>query len=264
MEIEGKSVASESTSSSGSVADPRRRALLGGATTGSLAVAASAGVLALWRPGRAEAASTFSAWYDAKVDFHAAGNGSSDDTSKLQSAINAAVADHLPLYIPPGTYKITTALTIPSYLKLFGAGRNFSTVIQPNNCGLFIIDGSLYTSGWVQGIFISDLAADLTGASATNAIYINHAYNIGIRDCFFNNSGSAVGCNTLIQNCNDVVLDNTSICGNSNTISSNPLGLHIVGGTVKLIASDCEYFIVAMKVSGTAVVDMISPTSKAV
>ncbi|MES1191659.1 MAG: glycosyl hydrolase family 28-related protein [Steroidobacter sp.] len=257
---------STSLASDPDIADRKRRSLLGGVTTGGLVAATSIGVLATLRSERAEASLGAAGWYDAKADFGAVGNGIADDTLSLQTAINAA-SGMRPLYLPPGTYKITSPLIIPRYVKLFGSGRTLAATIAPQGCGLFIIDGSLYSGGWVMGISISELAADLTLAtSSTAAVYIHQAYNIVIRDCFFNNSGANVACNTLIQDCNDVVLDNTSICGYYNTISSNPLGLSIVGTaggaaacTVKLIAADCEYFDIAMKTSGNATVDMFSP-----
>ena len=263
-----------------------RRSLLGRGATGGIAVAA-VGAMALLGPKEAKAITDTGSYfvYNAQTDFGATGNGTTDDTLALQNAINTASAasggvggrsNTFPLYIPPGTYKISTALTIPPFTVIFGAGRNLSTVIQPSGCQLFIIDGSNPSYGsWDPGIAIVDIFADLTNASTTTqypaAVYINLAYNIIIRDCFFNNSGPNVACNTLIQNCNGVVLDNVSICGNSTTTASNQLGLDIVGTgnnfcSVKLIASDCEYFVVAMKTSGSGnsqvIVDMFSPYSE--
>lgn len=247
----------------------RRRSLLGGATTGGI-MAASMAAMALLRSNRAEASGDPGGYYvyNAVTDFGAKGDGTTDDTTALQNAINAASGQgNLPLYIPNGTYKITTALTIPVYTKIFGADSASHTIIQPHGCGLFILDGSLYSGAWVQGICINSLSADLTNASATNAVYINRAYDTVIRDCNFYFSGPNVACNTLIQGCNNVVLDNVILAGYWNNISSNPLGLSIVGPagnpcSVKLVACNCEYFAVAMQTSGTAYVDMFSPYSE--
>lgn len=56
-------------------------------------------------------------------DFGAIGNGSADDTAAIQAAINACNA----VYFPPGTYKITSKLTVNTNNKtLVGAGIGVS------------------------------------------------------------------------------------------------------------------------------------------
>jgi hypothetical protein len=57
-------------------------------------------------------------------DFGATGNGSTDDTSAIQSALDA----HAAIYFPDGTYKITAALNLNSYNVLRFESR--SAIIQ--------------------------------------------------------------------------------------------------------------------------------------
>jgi hypothetical protein len=54
-------------------------------------------------------------------DFGAVGNGTADDTTPLQRAINRAVAIDLPLNLEAGTYRVT-GLTIGNPLNIYGAG----------------------------------------------------------------------------------------------------------------------------------------------
>lgn len=56
--------------------------------------------------------------------YGAAGDGSTDDTSDIQSAIDAAEAVGGTVYFPHGTYKITSALTVDAdNVTIAGAGR---------------------------------------------------------------------------------------------------------------------------------------------
>jgi hypothetical protein len=54
--------------------------------------------------------------------FHAAGDGTADNTAALQAALNQAAADGGGIvYLPPGKYKVTGHLTIPTGVELKGA-----------------------------------------------------------------------------------------------------------------------------------------------
>lgn len=55
-------------------------------------------------------------------DYGAVGNGSTDDTTAMQAAITAVASTGQGLYIPAGTYKITSALTSTGHLNMFGDG----------------------------------------------------------------------------------------------------------------------------------------------
>jgi hypothetical protein len=54
--------------------------------------------------------------------YNATGNGSTDDASALASCISAAVAAGKGVYLPAGTYLISSTLTLPSNLTMRGAG----------------------------------------------------------------------------------------------------------------------------------------------
>jgi hypothetical protein len=63
--------------------------------------------------------------------YGATGDGSTDDTTALQSAINAAIAANKPLFVPTGRY-YNTGLTINGNLSIVGGGVTGNWVGTPN------------------------------------------------------------------------------------------------------------------------------------
>jgi hypothetical protein len=82
---------------------------------------------------RGEAVSA--AWVSVK-DHGAVGDGSADDTAALQAAITALPANGGTVYLPAGTYKITSPITLRGRLVVRGAGRNASIVKAVGCSGL--------------------------------------------------------------------------------------------------------------------------------
>jgi hypothetical protein len=71
-------------------------------------------------------------WINVKVDHAAAGDGTSDDTTEIQAAIDAAAtAGGGFVYFPSGTY-LTGTLTQPSGVYLIGEGR-FASILKAKN-----------------------------------------------------------------------------------------------------------------------------------
>jgi hypothetical protein len=67
-------------------------------------------------------------------DFGAVGDGVADDTGALQNAINAFAH----IYLPPGTYRITSTIELPDNKMLSGAGD--ATIIKSNSNAFDTID----------------------------------------------------------------------------------------------------------------------------
>lgn len=65
------------------------------------------------------------------------GDGTHDDTN----AINSAIATKFPVYIPSGTYLITTMLTITGKAVIFGDGEE-NSVIYADGCNGLLITGA--------------------------------------------------------------------------------------------------------------------------
>jgi hypothetical protein len=72
------------------------------------------------------------------ADFGAVGDGSADDTTKLQAAINAAAALGAELYFPKGTYKVTSGLTA----SVTGAGKSFKITGSGVGASVFALNNS--------------------------------------------------------------------------------------------------------------------------
>lgn len=70
------------------------------------------------------------AGYATPQDYGATGNGTTDDTSAVQSAITAVAAAGGVLLIPAGTYKLSSALTMANYVEFRGMGSGVSVFNQ--------------------------------------------------------------------------------------------------------------------------------------
>src|SRR6266702_2274204 len=67
------------------------------------------------------------------MDYGARGDGTTDDTSAIQTTITAASATKGTVYFPQGTYKITSGLTITtSGVSLLGTGAGASIIQTPS------------------------------------------------------------------------------------------------------------------------------------
>jgi parallel beta-helix repeat protein len=119
---------------------------------------------------------------DAK-DFGASGDGSTDDTSALQAAIDAAAKAKQKLTIPPGNYLVTRSLQARSGLAIWAFGATLVTSIADlGNSGLNVptlnIDG-------VRNVEVSGLAID-----GQKSLYPHTEYKAGI--CINNSSAITI------------------------------------------------------------------------
>lgn len=115
--------------------------------------------------------------------FGAKGDGVTDDTLAIQSALNAG----LNVYFPPGTYRVTDKLTLQPNQNIRGAGsRRGGTVIAydgPDNNSLFVIIGN-GPLDHVNGVTIRDLR--LSGGSKKVIIFdARYTHNIFVENCIF-------------------------------------------------------------------------------
>lgn len=134
-------------------------------------------------------------------DYGAVGNGITDDTTSLQNALTAGAGKSV--YVPPGTYITSNALTVPSGTKFFGAGA--SSIIKSNalasggsSSGQRQIDVSGSTN-----FEIADLQLDCSGLtlflSGVRCIFGLGSSNFRIYRCRFKTPGAA----TALPNCSD-------------------------------------------------------------
>ena len=126
-------------------------------------------------------------YYDVVADYSADDTGLTNATTAIQTAINdAASAGAGTVFIPAGTYLLTTGLTLPSGVRLLGEGQKSVLVANDNNITLI----SDTTSGNEFFYNISNLwiyAAAKTGCTAIKIFgqdVSNRALNITIQDVY--------------------------------------------------------------------------------
>lgn len=140
-------------------------------------------------------------------DFGAVGDGVTDDTAAIQAAIDAVDASGGgTVFIPAGSYEITTAINMKNGVDIVGAG--YRTLVTPNGCDGFIFN---YTTGF-SNTRISNLGIEGTGTSTNIAIYqpgtlddADELYGISIDNVLIRgfNIGMKFRCvrNVLVHNC---------------------------------------------------------------
>jgi hypothetical protein len=123
---------------------------IGTVTTGAAGTSASASltgttaspILNLTLPrgdtGAAGSGSGSALWLNVKeAPYGAAGNGSTNDASAIQAAIDAAyAAGGGVVWMPKGTYIINATLVLKENVYLYGAGRNATVIKQGNGTNL--------------------------------------------------------------------------------------------------------------------------------
>jgi hypothetical protein len=80
--------------------------------------------------------------------YGAIGDGVADDTA----AFNNALATSTAIYIPPGTYKITSTLAVPNNTTLYGAGRGTTKLLHAFNGDMMSLGNYSGLHGlWLDG-----------------------------------------------------------------------------------------------------------------
>ena len=123
--------------------------------------------------------------YNAKA-YGAKGDGVTDDTTKIQAAINAAqTAGGGKVFLPPGTYKTTSKIIISTTCIIEGSGRGFTIILYQGGDGdAFEIDANYCE---INNIMIKRTGSPLSGAGikVTNASLLCTFDNITVTGFFY-------------------------------------------------------------------------------
>ncbi|HET9108587.1 MAG TPA: right-handed parallel beta-helix repeat-containing protein [Steroidobacteraceae bacterium] len=126
-----------------------------------------------------------------KVNCGAAGDGSTDDTSSIQSCINTAQTSGQGIYFPIGTYKITAALTISAgNMLLYGSNEGTTKIVQ------YTLGANVFTiangGSPVNRVTIRHMQLDYSGTGATGlTIYCDNCWRAHFDHLVFGDPGAA-------------------------------------------------------------------------
>ena len=180
-----------------------------------------------------------------------------DSWEFLQTEIDAASQQQIPYTIAPGRYYINQPLQLKTNAIISGNGPNFSTVIQPNNCQAFVIDGDNVIGGWAFKNNIKNLTIDSSTTEINELIKINKTYSTEINNVFIFNQKTNIGVN--ITNSNFIIINNSILNGTNTTIESGIIVNGIENNTsVVLNNVDIENYSRGLKTIGDSNTDLHS------
>ena len=121
------------------------------------------------------------------VDYGAVGDDSTDDTAAIQSAADAATAANKSLYIPSGTYKITSAIIIggvgssvfgdsprSSVIKNYGTGD----ALDLSQCNYYSTFENFSVDGSGNAASRDGISLYRVGAGTGNNVAYSHFNNV--------------------------------------------------------------------------------------
>lgn len=177
--------------------------------------------------------------------YGAVGDGTTDDTTAIQAAFTAAIADNKPVYMR-NRYKITSALNVSGTIDIRGCGRGHITQASANTPVIQALTGAddVIISGLAfHGYGYDYVNSNVTSDNVASAIYIKQAVgapagSVKVLKCTFDNFGFAC-VNTVrvatvvVAMCNMQLLDIAS-GGNYN------FGLRILEGVTNCVINKNE------------------------
>ncbi len=102
------------------------------------------------------------------IDAATYGNGITDAANAIQTALNNCPANKV-VYLPPGTYMISSNINVPSNVVLRGAGMGITT----------IRGSASYPSVYMQGVIHFDMPVGCWGSSCPPAVNLTSGYTKG-------------------------------------------------------------------------------------
>jgi hypothetical protein len=122
------------------------------------------------------------------LDFNADPTGTTDSTTAIQAAVNAAYGNSL--YFPPGKYKITSAINIVQSIAIHGVQDKVTILLGTQNQNGFVVgdgtNGTRTACGNVSIQFINFNPVNGVNAfTSGSCIFLNYVYGTKIQNCTF-------------------------------------------------------------------------------
>lgn len=191
-------------------------------------------------------------------DFGAVGDASTDDTAAIQAALNALnVNGGGSLYVPFGTYMITSTLQVYSNTRIFGDGPG--SIIKSNNMSITagawpFGNQTILVMDSASNVIIENICLDITGITnfltATRTILAHNTSYLWVQNCKLLTSGAATACtacnNYYITN-NDIYVSSTDGVTHHDGVIDSWWGSHtftIDGNTITNNIVDLRYAII--------------------
>jgi polygalacturonase len=172
------------------------------------------------------------------VDFGATGDGITDDTAAIQSAINRAATTNSSVFFPAGTYLIQGTLTAGTLAVLYGEGID-KTILKKKSASTGHILDILGTTQKYD-VDISGMTFDVNGIDS--GIVAEYVTNFSVRNCKFKTM-ALWGVHVGVQNGADAIIRNTRVIL-ENCIFENGLSTYehfLIYNAQDVIVSGCSF-----------------------
>ena len=144
----------------------RRWVLRSAVGAGGLAAAATIASA----PAASATTSTGLDWLNV-MDYGATGNGTTDDTGAISSALTAASKAGGVVYFPAGTYLISSALVGATGVRLTGDHRSVSQIVSTSS-SVLTLDGSFISGMEIDHLTLQATGADLITGADLKALHL--------------------------------------------------------------------------------------------
>lgn len=132
--------------------------------------------------------------------------GVADSTTAIQAALNATPTGGCTVWFPPGTYVISSALTVPRTTLLLGAGRDISIIQSASTTN----DGILFNADYCAIQDIKLVNTQGASQSAGSAVVFNSSNFPQVRQChigWYNGVKNVSGFGWTVRDCNIVPIN---------------------------------------------------------
>jgi len=131
---------------------------------------------------------TYSSIYNVKSpDFGCVGDGVADDTSCIQAAVNACTSGTV--YLPAGTYKITSSITIAAKtgIRFVGAGKRSTHLVYSGAAGVMLDIQGVRESTFSDFSLLGNSGTSDTTGIKYNGVSPNTSQNNSFERLYFEN-----------------------------------------------------------------------------